>query len=505
MTEHKYLIFFIALLTVVPAGALLASYSPHLRALTFFALIFGTVLDSSRYTINFLSREWYRGTTRGIEIDWLDFAVLILLFSTQFARLVGGGDGDGRGGEGEGGRGGARLTWPPGLGPMVAMLVWSCVSVATSDPHLFGVFELSKMLRGLLAFLAVAYFIRGRRELELLVFAVACALVYEGGIAIQQRYLHHIARVGGTLQHPNALSFYCCLCSPVVLAAAFSEASRRKRLFYAVAAAAGFVAVLLTVSRTGVAAIVFVLLGTVVACVGLKFRLTWKRVGQGLVGAVVAVAILGSAVQAITQRFESEEAARSERGTYYHLASKIFDAQPFGVGLNNWSYAVTQYYGPRFIEMPYTPYVGVDREPDRIPLRGIDSAQAPPAHSLVALTLGELGWPGLLILALMWGRWLQMGGSFLRKRSPTVVSRLGLGVFFGLLGALFQSLSEWTFRQTELYFMLHLLAGALSAAYWIRQREAAAARQYWEKRWDSPRPRLLTTTYPTLRRVFRRV
>jgi hypothetical protein len=40
-------------------------------------------------------------------------------------------------------------------------------------------------------------------------------------------------------------------------------------------------------------------------------------------------------------------------------------------------------------------------------------AQAAPAHSLAALTVGELGIPGLVLLTVLWLRWFQMGSSFL--------------------------------------------------------------------------------------------
>jgi len=63
----------------------------------------------------------------------------------------------------------------------------------------------------------------------------------------------------------------------------------------------------------------------------------------------------------------------------------------------------------------FVPYRGSDHVPSDIipPESNVDEAQAAPAHNLGALTLGELGIPGLALFAIIWLRWFQMGGSFL--------------------------------------------------------------------------------------------
>jgi len=81
----KYTIFFTAFATIVPACISICRRSEKGRAAAFIILIMGTMYPGSSVTaINFFSHEWYRGSTRGIEICYLDWLVLILLFSTKY-------------------------------------------------------------------------------------------------------------------------------------------------------------------------------------------------------------------------------------------------------------------------------------------------------------------------------------------------------------------------------------------------------------------------------------
>ena len=160
------------------------------------------------------------------------------------------------------------------------------------------------------------------------------------------------------------------------------------------------------------------------------------------------------------------------RGTYFHLAKSIALDRFFGVGLNNWSYWVSLRYGPD-MGRQYTPYNGTDEAPDQSVVlgRGIDNrAQAAPAHSIMALTIGELGWPGIVLFAGIWVQWFRMAASFLRQRSPAMVSRYGLGTFVALWGLFLSNVTEFSFRMTPIFFLVHALMGALAPLYDQRRR-----------------------------------
>src|SRR5204863_5923874 len=125
----------------------------------------------------------------------------------------------------------------------------------------------------------------------------------------------------------------------------------------------------------------------------------------------------------------------------------------------------------------FVAYKGTDAEPNPEPPPGsnVDDAQAAPAHSLGALTAGELGIPGLVLFAILWCRWFQVAGSFLLKRTPDPMLRMGTGLFFSLAALFLQSLTEWVFRHSPIYYTAHILLGVLASLYWLKRKRAKEA------------------------------
>ena len=223
----------------------------------------------------------------------------------------------------------------------------------------------------------------------------------------------------------------------------------------------------------------FVLLGTALATVSL--RITAKKViVVGLV-LLAAAGLVGKSWKTLKVRFQ-ESSLEGEygnkhsmgRGYYLRMARAIADDHLLGVGLNNWSWWVSNKYGPR-LGYRFVPYRSMDKDPSTIvpPDSNVDMAQAAPAHNLGALTLGELGIPGLILFALLWLRWFIMGVGFLWKRTPEPMRRIGVGLFFGLAGIFLHSLTEWVFRQSPIYYVIHILLGALASLCYAKRHEAA--------------------------------
>jgi hypothetical protein len=453
--ETKDILGFMLLFAAALAGITVTSISRRARDVAFFVVIAGAVV-AERLDINFLSRYWYRGSTRGVEISFVDvIAVSVFLSSFLFPP-----------------RGSSRWRWPAGPGFMLLFLLYAFGVTIAGEPRLFGFFEYTKMLRGLIVFLAAATFVRSERELRLLIVALGCAACLQGALAFKQRFLDGLDRVAGTLDHPNSLSMYLCLIAPVLVAAINSSLPRFIRWFSAVALASAALSIVLTVSRAGVPIFAFVVLAATLFC------MTW-RITIGKIATVLAVSI-GLAVVGVKfwddlhQRYaksslsdDLNERVIDSRGYYLRLTRLIVEERFFGVGLNNWSYAVSKTYGER-MNTPYADYD--DIPPDFNEDENLEMNFAAPAHNLCALTVGELGVPGLALFLLMWLRWFQMGASFLWKRNRTTIQILGIGLFFGTLGVFLQSTTEWVFRQTPIYLTFHALIGILASLYVARRK-----------------------------------
>ncbi len=458
--EIKYIIFLAGSAVAVPAGTIAALNMPRLRDFFFFAMIAGTIVTNT-LDINFVSREVYRGSSRGIEISFVDILALIVLGCACMGPKIGP----------------RRFFWPPSLALMILYFFYCCFSIAISDPKIFGVLELSKIFRGMIIFLAVAMSIKGRRELQIIVLGMATAIFYAGLISLKQRYLEGHHRIHGPLGSFTELSQYCCVAGPVLAAAALSNFSNWVRTLAGAASVAAGICILLTISRTGVATYAIVMLGVAVTCN--TTAITPKKIGALVLVALMTAGITAKSWDSVMERFKDwsledefqgvdETSTYYGRGLYFDLTKLALRDYPFGVGLNNWSYIATRDFYPA-LGLPNTPYTSTNPS-----FAGLSSYQvrhtiAPPAHNLALLTLGELGIPGFAVFGILWIRWFQMGGTFLFRRSPDIVSRLGVGILFGLAGVILQSFSEYGFRHTSIFFQTHILLGTLAALYYHRE------------------------------------
>jgi hypothetical protein len=463
--EAKHLLAIILLIGCGAAGLFATLFSHRMRDLALFAFIVGAVFVE-KMSVTFLGVFWYRGTSRGIEITGLDLLPLCLLVATfAIPRYERG-----------------RFYWPASLGVLLLYLGYCTASVLHAQPQLFGLWELTKIVRGVMVFLAAALFVRTRREVGIVVLALCCTAWIESFNAFEQHYFKGTFRAPGTFDHENSLSTYLCMIAPVLVAAAMSNWSKWLRGLAAVSWALAAGGELLTLSRLGVPVFGFVSLGTALACT--SFKLTKQKVAI----AVVAVAAIGSflvfSAEGLKARYQQGNIAAEfggehgfeTRGMYWRLAMLMVQDHPYGVGLNNWAYYVSKAYGPE-LGYPYHDYDEIKWVPTKED--AAETLLAPAADTLPALTIGELGFVGLGVFLLIWLRWFQMGTVFLGQRlNNDPMHRLGIGALFGTAGIFLQNVTEWTYRQTAVMFSCHVILGMLASLYAARRevrREAKAA------------------------------
>ena len=440
-----------------------ASWSRRIRDVLFFSMVSLSIF-SERMEVNFFSEAWYRGTTRGLQVTLVEMIAFGLLFGCWVGN---------RGPE-------RRPFWPGSLGLMLLYFACAGVSVIACDPKLFGVFELSKIFASILVFLAAAAYLRSRREWTLLVVALGCAVGFESAWAVQQHFIIHLSRAEGTLDHANSLSMYLCLTAPLLVAVACSGWSRWLRVFCGLCAAIASVGLVLTLSRAGIPIFAAVVLGTILACA------SWRpRPGVILFRSLIAlgaVALVVACWSEIEERYSGDtlqeeyfDPTVDGRGVYLRLSGEIVKDHFFGVGLNNWSYEVSRTYGPRlgFRYVDYDHLISIYGTSDDKQFG--DAYLAPPAHNLAALTLGELGVPGLLIFGLLWLRWLSMATPFLFLPKDDPMRAVGVGLLFCICGIFGQSLTEWVYRQTPILFTFYILLGALASVARARSQARAEA------------------------------
>lgn len=451
-------------LTILPVAlvgiTVLLCLSRRARGIAFFVLAAGLVV-ATRLDVNFFSHEWYRGTTRGIEVSFVDLLAFGIVFSSIFFPLPGQ----------------RRFYWPAGLGFILLYMAYAAFSIMVSEPKVFGVFELSKMFRALMCFLAGALYVQSERELRILILALAVAVLYEGLDAVHQRYGQGIYRVTGSLDHPNSLSIYLLMTAPIMVAAFNSTLPLWMRLLCLAAICSAGMGVVLTASRAAIPAFGLVMLGATLACI--SWKITIRKVAVTTIIMLAVGGVLIKSWDIVMARYaeatvgeEYADETKDNRGRYLRLAGAILEEHFLGVGLNNWSYWVSKKYARQIGVNEYEDY---DDIPESLLKSTTEfdwaSKYAAPAHNLGAITAGELGIPGLILFSLLWLRWFTMSGSFIFPRVLQPLRRIPVGIFFGLFGVFLQSLTEWVFRQTQVLLSIHLLVGVLASLYFLRKRE----------------------------------
>ena len=472
-------LFLFASCFAVPIGVLLASQFPRLRDVVFFMMVFSltAAMLFPQFDINFLGREWYRGTSRGIQITFVDLLMLILFFSVVLTRgqyvHTGAGNPQAAAILTQANR---RFYVPASFWLMSAYVLYACVNVAISEPKIFGVWELAKLFRGLILFLAVAWYIRGERELRLFLIALCVSIAFVSLNALYSRYGVGVHRVRAPFDHPNILSMYSVIAAPFfVAAAATANLPKWLRGLSGFCALLAVGCVILSISRTGFATIVLVAGGTVVVVAGL--RLTPGKLVFLFAAIIIGAAMIFQSWDSLVGRYLSasleDEYGQEDRGRgmYFRLAWNMVQDHPEGVGLNNWSYHVSNHYAAT-IGREQAAYPGVNIPP----LDDGAIKTAVPAHNLGALTIGELGWPGFFLMIAMWVRWFQVTGVFLFERADVWAARFGVAAFFSLAGLFLHNVTEYEFRGTMVYFQFNIIMGASAGLYYLRSvaRQAAA-------------------------------
>ncbi|HWA26668.1 MAG TPA: O-antigen ligase family protein [Lacunisphaera sp.] len=450
------------------------TFVPRLRAAVFFCIVAGVATSSwANLDLNIFSAYWYRGSTRGFEVNLFDILGLGLLFSLWLVPQPGA----------------LRRFWPASLGLMIVFLLYCIGNTVLADPFIFGLFEVTKLVRGIVLFLAAAMYVREERDLSVLAFALAAVVLAESLLATRQRLLLHMYRPGGTLDHPNSLSMFLCMVSPVLVAAACSTLGPWLRRLCWLAVGTAAVTMVLTLSRAGLPIFLAVTGGAMVWCG--SWRITPGKLALAFVAVVALAGVVLKSWPLLSARFgqatleeEYFDSPGETRGYYFRQAGVILAERPFGVGFNNWSYWVSKEYG-KSLGMTYQNYDDIAYAPPQDLL--YQYRYAAPAHNLGVLTAAELGWVGLILLLVLWLRWLAMGARFLFSRRPEALHRVGVGLAFGLLGVFLHSFTEWIFRQTPIFQMFHVLVGVLAALLALQQAEATATDEEAEipEEWDA--------------------
>ena len=444
--EIKYIVFLLCALLGVPFGILMSLARPMLTRWIVMLMVWSTC-EPMKTGINFASREFYRANTRGFEVTLADLCAMILMGFMLIKRkdyplrLV------------------PPLTIPTMLYILVGIISWILVGPSISVPPeairvpydnfevgLYPLFELFKIIRGYLMFWVIVNFVRNESAARDLLQGIALTVVYMGYLTITSRYLDGVHRAQATLGHPNSLATYMAMMGSFSFAFVLFSKSVKASSAWGFLALLCTISVILTISRGGLAAL---LAGIWINAMALLPRhLNMKNFLLILTSVLMAGALLAVALDTLAGRFVGEQDAASDmeyRGKYNDQAKLMSREHPFGIGLGNFSAQSWAQYAERV-------------DPDLPP--------GTPAHNNWYLTLGELGWPGVVALALLWVRYFLLLIPFYLRRHKDLLPTLALAGCTAIIVNQIQSLLQLGYRQTPMYFMTMIFMGVGVAAWY---------------------------------------
>jgi hypothetical protein len=413
----KWIVFLVTLLGVVPWLGDRAARSEVVRRW----LVFGIAFELfNPHHINLISDENYRGDSRGIEVTTVDLLALTLWLA-QRAR----------------GRLPAGLTAPFFL-PRMLYLGAALASLTATPELLRSLFSVWKIVRMYFYFVALEGAFAELTLARAFLDGLGAGVLWQGVLALQQKYIYHAVRVLGSQSHPNSLAMLVNLIAPSAFSLMLGGQGRRW--------AGGVVAVaamcnVFSLCRGGM--MMFVLSSSVVAAASMVRRPTAHKVKVlSWIVAGGALALLKSMDTIINRFVNAPKESELARKLFNQAAKAMAEEHPFGVGINMYSFVLDHGgYADRFTIEPG------DRN-------GI-------AHHIYWLTSAELGYVGVAAYVLVLLSVLVAAARLALRKG--VEGELGVGILAGLSITYLQGFAEWIARQTTMSYAFWGLAAIVAA------------------------------------------
>ena len=382
--------------------------------------------------VTFFSHTNYRGDIRGIEFGITDWLTITLVFAMLWAPRW---------------RKRKLHTRHPSQVWMLlylALCVFSIVSALVPQLAFFGV---TKLLRAYATFWIAYNFIRSEDDLRFIIWCVVGLTFYSFSQVLMDKYVYGVYPPRGSFPHQNGLATFQNMMNFILFAFLMQDSARlfdkRTRLYWA-AFGAGVLTTVATLSRGGIATMVIgcamiLLLSFLLKQHSAKIRKKIAAIGIMFLLSIPALVVV---LPEVIKRFESAPVESGESRQTANLASEeMGDDYFFGVGLNNYSYAIN-----------YMPYGENLADLDR----GI-------AHHIFWLHYAELGILGVILFVLMTGTFMWVALRFILKRRDGLERVFAIGVLAAFVVNWLIGTLEWNFRIIQITIIYFMLAGFVSS------------------------------------------
>jgi O-antigen ligase len=261
------------------------------------------------------------------------------------------------------------------------------------------------------------------------------------------KYILGVYPPRGSFPHQNGLATFQNMMNFIIFAFLMQDSTRlfdRRTLVYWAAFGAGTLTTMSTLSRGGIATFVLGCVLIVVMTFFLKQHSTKIKKKFAALGVMflLSLPVLVIVMPEVIKRFETAPVESGESRHAANLASADMGHDYFfGVGLNNYSYAIN-----------YLPYGQHLTQLDR----GI-------AHHIFWLHYAELGIIGVVLYMLLTGTFMWIALRFIMKRRDSLERVFAIGVLTAFVINWLIGTLEWNFRIIQITLAYFMLAGFVSS------------------------------------------
>lgn len=450
LSEYKYFIFFLTLILLVPVGVMLASTSKFFEKVILFLMIFFTCRLTE--SIHFVSREFYRGTSRGFEICLVDLVALVLFLVIIIRR----------------GKDFKIRLLPPGSIIYFIYFAFSLASITNSYEPLYSYFEILKMIRMYFYFWVLYNYFNSYDRIALAIHFIPPIIIYIFIVAINQKYRLGVYQINGPLPHQNSLCMYMTILSTIMFSQLMNEknATFLKSAFIFLMFGMGSLLVFFTLSRAGMVCYVGGCLVVLLLSYASGFEMK-KFIITGIIG-FGAIIVVVAMINTVLKRFET--APVQSKITRYNLAVaavNMADDKFLGIGLNNFGVKVNKPW-------PYSKHLD----------KGDKKFKEGLVETVYLMIAAETGWLNLVVFAVFLLYYYIMNLINIFRFVNTEYQYFAIGLAGGLGSIYLQSSLEWVLKQSPNFYQLMFCFAIIAAMMGIYKREYAVQRRKEEKEHD---------------------
>lgn len=450
LSEYKYFIFFLTLILLVPLGVLLASTSKFFEKVILFLMIFFTCRLTE--SIHFVSREFYRGTSRGFEICLVDLVALVLFLVIIIRR----------------GKDFKIRMLPPGSFIYFIYFAFSLASITNSYEPLYSYFEILKMIRMYFYFWVLYNYFNSYDRIALAIHFIPPIIIYIFIEALNQKYRLGVYQIHGPLPHQNSLCMYMTILSTIMFSQLMNEkkASILKSAFIFSMFGMGSLLVFFTLSRAGMVCYIGGCLVVLLLSYASGFEVK-KFVITGIIGFGAIIAVVAM-INTVLKRFET--APVESKITRYNLAISAVNMANdkfLGIGLNNFGVKVNKPW-------PYSKHLN---KSDKKFKEGL-------VETVYLMIAAETGWLNLGVFVVFLLYFYIMNFVNIFRFVNTEYQYFAIGLAGGLGSIYLQSSLEWVLKQSPNFYQLMFCFAIIAAMMGIYKREFAVQRRKEEKEHD---------------------